>query len=58
MKNKESPNGGKFFDDSKNAVGQQSLENRLDLFKDFTEHDYFDDEIRVFLKEELFSYNK
>jgi len=55
------PKWGKFYDNSKNAVGKQSLENRLDLFKDFTRPwntDYSNDEIRIFLKKELFSYNK
>jgi len=51
----------KFFDNSKTTVGKQSLETRLDLFMDFLRPwnaDYLDDEIRVFLKKELFSYNK
>jgi len=54
------PKWGKFFDNSK-TLGKQSLENRLDLFKGFTRpwsSDYSDDKIRIFLKKELFSYNK
>jgi len=54
-------NIGYFFDGSKSATGKQSLENRLEFFKDYTKPwniGLNNDEIRIYLKKQIFDYCK